>query len=223
MFRTALRVALLILPLLLAACGPKPEAQAPQEEAANVAETDMVLGSPDAPVTIIEYASVTCPICAMVHKQVLPQIKEKYIDTGNAKLIFREFPAHNPALSIVGSMLARCVAEKGGKEAYFSVVSTLFNTQQEWAEGSNPKQELEKIAAQAGMDGQAFDACIQRQDLLDLINENTRVAQDEFQVNGTPTFIVGGEKLGAARTITGYEDMLDNAISAAVAKTRAQD
>ena len=152
---------------------------------------EMSLGSADAPLTIIEYASVTCPHCATFHEAVFPEIKEKYIDTGKVRFVFREFPTAPAELSVVGSMLARCAADKGGDDAFFLVLGSLFKTQQKWIYGDT-RDELMKIGAQAGLDEAAFDACVRRQELIDLINTNVAGAKDRYDVNSTPSFVLNG-------------------------------
>lgn len=218
------RAALIALPFLLAACGGDGAAQggeASKQTASNskadalLHDTDMVVGAEDAPVTVIEYASVTCPHCATFHETIFPAIKEKYVDTGKVKFAFREFPTPPQGLSYVGSVLARCAAEDGGSDAYFLIIGSLFKTQKTWIYGDDPRLELVKIAAQAGMDEAAFDACMQRQDLVDLINENVEEGSDEFGVNSTPTFIVNGEKIPAVRSQEDLEEKLDAALGGA--------
>ena len=152
---------------------------------------DMTSGNADAPVTIIEYASVTCPHCATFHETIYPAIKEEYIDTGKVKFIFREFPTAPADRSVVGSMLARCAADKGGEDAYFLVLGALFKNQREWIY-NDTRAELMKIAAQAGMDEAAFDACVRRQELVDLINDNVDEGRAKYNVNSTPSFVIGG-------------------------------
>jgi protein-disulfide isomerase len=196
------RALILSLPFLIVACGDAssksgkaeshPKSDAAYPDAAG-AKADMFLGKADAPVTVIEYASVTCPHCAAFHQEVFPAIKEKFIDTGKVKFVFREFPTAPQQLSAIGSMLARCAADKGGSPAYFAVVGALFENQFTWAHGEDPKGALMKIAGQAGMDETAFTACLTRQDVLDVINENVTIANDKYNVDATPTFIIGGE------------------------------
>jgi protein-disulfide isomerase len=198
------RAALLALPMFLVACGDASsksgDKAAVATSAAHAKEnviqaSDMVMGSKDARVTIVEYASVTCPHCATFHTEILPSIKEEYIATGKVNLVFREFPTPPQVLATVGSMLARCAAEKGGSDAYFLVTSTLFKTQQTWVGASDPKTELQKIAAQAGMDSAAFEACIKRQDLLDMMNARVEEGSNKLGVNSTPSFFINGERL----------------------------
>ena len=227
MFPKALRAALYSLPLILAACGGGGASEGGAGDSGKSAEgavkeftnaTDMILGAKEAPVTVIEYASVTCPHCAAFHETIYPEIKEKYVDTGKIKFVFREFPTPPQGLSYVGSVLARCAAEKGGSDAFFLVIGTLFKTQKTWIYGEDPKLELEKIATQAGMDNAAFDACMQRQDLVDLINKNVTDGADTYGINSTPTFVIEGEKVMGVRSTEDLEAKLDEAIAAKAEK-----
>lgn len=196
--------------LSLAACGgassdnaaPADDAATGVENAGDGALADMALGNTDATVTVIEYASVTCPHCATFHETIFPTIKENYIDTGKVRFIFREFPTAPAELSVVGSMLARCAADKGGRDAYFLVIDSLFKTQKTWIFGDNPRAELIKVANQAGMDEAAFDACVKREELLELINKNISEGRDKYAVNSTPSFVINGN----LRHFSNYED-----------------
>lgn len=218
---TPLRAALAAFSFLLVACGGGSEATPAADKTATpaasgdklVSESDMVVGAEDAPLTVIEYASVTCGHCAAFHETIYPGIKEKYIDTGKVKLVFREFPTPPQGLSYVGSVLARCAAEKGGPDAYFLVLGTLFKTQKTWIYGEDPKLELVKIAGQAGMDETAFEACMQRQDIVDMINANVEMGSDKYGVDSTPSFVIDGEKI----TIRSQED-LEQKLDAALEK-----
>lgn len=208
------RAALMALPFLLTACsGASSDSGANSETGAKPVEerVEMVLGAEDAPVTVIEYASVTCPGCAAFHQSIFPEIKRDYIDTGKVRFVFREFPTPPQGLSYVGSVLARCAAEKGGEDAYFLVLNTLFQTQRTWI-GENAQAELKKIAAQAGMDEAAFDACLQRQDLVDLINDNVEEGSEKYGINATPSFVLNGEKLPAIRSTEDMRAHLDKAM-----------
>ena len=181
---------------------------------ATGALSEMTQGDADAPITVIEFASVTCPHCATFHETIYPTIKENYIDTGKVNFVFREFPTAPAELSVVGSMLARCAADKGGDDAYFLVLGSLFKTQRTWIYGESPRDELMKIASQAGIDEAGFDACVKRQELLDLINENVNSAREKYNVNSTPSFVING----TLRHFSSAEDMseaLDEALAAA--------
>ena len=186
--------------LTLAACGGASSETGSEAKTVDAGEktgdgalSDMAIGSPDAPITVIEFASVTCPHCATYHESVFPAIKEKYIDTGKVRFIFREFPTPPANLSIAGAMIARCSADKGGSTAYFTILSSLFNTQRTWIYGDSPREELLKIAAQTGMSETEFDECVKRQELLDFLNENIKEASDKFEITSTPSFVVNGQ------------------------------
>ena len=216
MARLLFRAALAAAPLFIFSCSAESNDSSPTtnsaitntSNAAEVMASDMVMGADDAPVTIIEYASTTCPHCASFHETIFPSIKEKYVDTGKVKFVFREFPTAPVDFSMIGSVLARCAGEKGGDEAYFLVLGSLFKNQRAWVVGENPKLELLKIAAQAGMNEEAFDACLKRQDFIDLVSENTETAQKEFSINATPSFVMDGEKM-TARTFEDFEAAID--------------
>ncbi len=213
------RAALLAAPLLIAACGNASSEIGKEGDTPSavkneaIGSSDMVLGAADAPVTLIEYASVTCPHCATFNEQVMPAIKEKYIDTGKVKLVFREFPTAPANFSLIGSVLARCAAEKAGPEAYFLVTDALFRGQQTWIK-ENPKTELLKIVAQAGMDEAALDACLQRKELVEVINANAKEAMEKYNVNGTPSFILDGEKM-SYRSKEEFEEKIAAAVEKA--------
>ena len=152
------------------------------------------VGSASAPVTIIEYASMTCPHCAQFHETVYPEIKKNYIDTGKVRFIFREFPLD--PLAAAGFMLARC----GDKSKYFPMIETLFAQQKDWVV-QKPLQPLLAIAKQAGFTQETFDACLANQKVLDGIEEVRARAAQKFQVTSTPTFFVNGKMLRGSPTL----------------------
>ncbi|MDX2159526.1 MAG: DsbA family protein [Hyphomicrobiaceae bacterium] len=151
---------------------------------------DLTLGKADAPVTIVEYASMTCSHCANFHTKVLPKLKEKYVDTGKVRLILREFPLDN--LAAAGAMLARCA----GPDKSFGVIATLFEKQNDWAfvEG-NPVPALFKLVGQHGFTKESFDKCLTDQKLLDDITSVRDKAGKQFGVRSTPTFFINGKQL----------------------------
>ena len=154
---------------------------------------DMVLGDPDAPVTIIEYASLTCPHCAAFHKQVYPEIKSEYIDTGKAKLVFREFPFDS--IATAGSMLARCAEPKH----YFGFIDVMFEQQSEWLSLGSPMEGIQEIARQGGFSNEQFQECITDTDVLEGIRWIQERGANEFGVESTPTFFINGVKVVGAR------------------------
>jgi protein-disulfide isomerase len=151
---------------------------------------DLVVGKADAPITVVEYASMTCGHCANFHTKVFPTLKEKYVDTGKVRFILREFPLDN--LAAAASMLARCAGE--GKA--LPLISALFAKQDDWAfVKGDPRPELLKFAKQAGFTQESFEKCLTDQKLLDDISAIRARGADTFGVNATPTFFVNGKKL----------------------------
>ena len=154
---------------------------------------DMILGEADAPVTIIEYASLTCPHCAAFHKQVYPMIKEEYIDTGKAKLIFREFPFDS--IATAGFMLARCAEPKH----YFGFIDVMFEQQSDWLSLGSPMEGIQEIARQGGFSNEQFQECLTDSDVLEGIRWIQERGAKEFEVQSTPTFFINGVKVIGAR------------------------
>ena len=178
-------------------------AQSQQELLEPQALPDMVLGSDDAPVTIVEYASMTCPHCAHFHETTLPALKEKYIDTGKVKLIFREFPFDPRAAAAF--MLARCAP----KEQYFPLVDVLFKQQREWATAQDPRPPLLQIVKLAGFTQESFEACLKNQQVLDNVIAVKDKAEKDYKVDSTPTFFINGEKHSGALSIEEMSKIID--------------
>ena len=160
------------------------------------------LGSDNAPVTIIEYASMTCPHCAHFALTTFPQIKEKYIDTGKVRFILREFPFDPVAAGAF--MLARCA----GKDKFFPVVDLLFRTQQTWAV-DKPLQPLLATVKQAGFTEDSFKACLANQKVLDGIEWVRKRAVDKFKVDSTPTFFINGQIEKGALSFEEMQKLID--------------
>ena len=155
---------------------------------------DVALGSEKAPVTVIEYASMTCPHCAHFSTTTFPELQKRYIDTGKVRFIFREFPLD--ALAAAGFMLARCA----GKDRFLPVIETLFAKQPEWLV-QKPIEPLRGIAKQFGFTQQSFDACLANQKVLDSIQEVRDHGATKLGVNSTPTFFINGKKLTGDQSI----------------------
>ncbi|KXF78346.1 disulfide bond formation protein DsbA [Paramesorhizobium deserti] len=164
---------------------------------------DMVMGKADAPVTIVEYASMTCPHCAHFAETTLPTIKEKYIDTGKARLIFREFPFDPRAAAAF--MLARCAPE----DRYFPMIDALFKQQQQWAAANDAETPLLQIAKLAGFTQESFQACLTNQQLLDDVNASRERGEKEFGVTSTPTFFINGKKYAGALSVDQMSAIID--------------
>lgn len=165
---------------------------------------ERVLGDPNAPVEMLEYASLTCPHCAAFHVGTLPKLKEKYIDTGKLKLVSRDFPLDRSAA--IAAMMARCVPEAN----YFPVIDVLFKTQRGWAAAENPVAALAGIGSQAGLSPDDFNACLQNQALLDGILKTRQAGSQQFEINSTPTFILNGtEKIAGAQDVSVFEEAIE--------------
>jgi protein-disulfide isomerase len=196
----------LALALPVAAQQPqKGPSEVPVEELMKpVGLPDLAVGPADAKVTVVEYASMTCGHCAHFTKDVWPEFKKKYVDTGKVRYIFREFPLDN--LAAAASMLARCA---GGDKA-FPLIEVMFEKQQEWAFGEgNPVPRLFEIAKQAGFTQESFDKCLTDQKLLDDITAGRTRASDVFGVQATPTFYINGKKLDGGPTLDKFDAMIE--------------
>ena len=163
---------------------------------------EMSLGDEKAPVTIIEYASMTCPHCAHFSETTFPELKKRYIDTGKVRFIFREFPLDQ--LAAAGFMLARCATP----DKYFPLIETLFAQQRDWVV-QHPLDPLLTIAKQAGFTKETFEACLTNQKVLDGIEQTRDQAANQFGVNSTPTFFINGKRISGDISI----DEMDKEIS----------
>ena len=164
---------------------------------------EMVEGKADAPVTIVEYASLTCSHCGDFYRETLPSIRDKYIKTGKARLVFREF-AYD-ARAQAGYMLARCVPE----DRYFPMLQVLFERQMEWAAADDALPPLKKIAALAGLDENGVDACLKNQSVLDEVKSSFERGK-EFGVTSTPTFFINGKKYEGALSVDEMSSVIDS-------------
>jgi len=154
---------------------------------------DEIQGQADAPVTIVEYASMTCPHCSHFHETTYPEMKKKYIDTGKVRFIFREFPLD--PLAAAAAMLARCA----GKDKFFPLIDAFFAQQKDWVV-QKPLQPMFAIAKQAGFTQQSFDECLANQQMLTGLEEQRTRATQKFNVNSTPTFFINGKTVRGALT-----------------------
>ena len=190
---TLFRIALASAALLLAACDQKPARAAFTVVPVTPFMGVPLLGDPNAPVELTEYASTTCSHCKAFHDEVFPQLKEKYIDTGKVKLVWAVMPTQPTAISLAGAAIARCAGEK----QFFAVIDTLFEEQDKLFElASNPPamlQELNTIGAKFNLSSDQVGTCLDSKELDDLAREGVRAAP--ASITGTPSFVIKGEKL----------------------------
>jgi protein-disulfide isomerase len=201
----------LLIVLSLGSALPNP-AQAAAGDAGKelaVQPSDRVLGKPDAPITIIEYASLTCPHCAHFDVEVLPKLKEKWIDSGKAKLVLRDFPLDEPALR--AAMVARCAPP----DRFYPLVDGLFRTQADWVVERGWQGKLEGVTRLLGVTEKDFKTCISDKKLEDQVAQSRLTAAQQLGVEATPTFFINGKKFDGAPTVEAF----DQALSGAAAKS----
>ncbi len=155
---------------------------------------DRPLGPADAPVTVIEYASPTCPHCATFHNDTYPQFKEQYIDTGDVQFLLRPFLRN--VLDAVVFMLAAT-----SDEQYHEIIATYFETQQQWATSETPRDAMLEIALQFGFTEESFEAALTNQELFAGMETLREQAVDEFDLTGTPTFYINGKQFSGDKSL----------------------
>jgi protein-disulfide isomerase len=175
---------------------------------AAVTGDEMSLGNPQAKVTVIEYASASCPHCARFNNEVFPAFKTKYIDTGKVHYVFREFLTAPVQFAAAGFLVARCA----GKDKYFSVLDAIYHGQAQIYQSGDLRGGLLNIAKSAGMTEQQFNDCISNADALKALNDRVEKAQTTDHIEGTPTFVVNGKQVGSGEMTLAQ---LDDAIKAA--------
>jgi protein-disulfide isomerase len=229
--------AVLLTMLALAACSDEaaqsetppasaaPQASVPtpapqQQQAAQPASVvtppagypDRFLGEPDAPVTVVEYASLTCIHCAYFHSQALPTLKEKYINSGKVRWIFRDFPLDR--LSLAGAQVARCLPE----DTYFKFVGLLFESRDRWLREDGDLGPLKQMAMLAGLSGEQADACLTDTKLRDAIVAERLRAATTFKVQATPTVFIADKAYTGDMAAQAMATALERAIAASDAK-----
>jgi len=178
-------------PAVVSAASAGTVVEAPEPEATfsnvTIADDEAVLGKKDAPVTIVEYASFTCPHCAQFHNSVLPAIKSEFIETGKVRLVYRDFPLDQMAFA--ASRVARCA----GPDRYFPFVDAFFSSQSKWAADANPMVALSRIARLGGMSQADFEGCLKKQDVANKVLAQRLDADKTYGVRSTPTIIINGD------------------------------
>jgi len=169
-----------------------------------ITKGDRILGNPDAPITIVEYASLTCPHCAHFANDVLPELKKKWIDPGKVKLVFRDFPLDEPALR--AAMIARCAPP----DRFYAYVDTFFAAQDKWVMARDYREALARLVKLGGMSQKEFENCLKDTALENKIVEGRLVASKELDVGSTPTFFINGTKFAGAPTLEEFDKVLSS-------------
>ncbi len=161
-------------------------------EAMDIGADERIMGNADAAITIVEYASMTCPHCASFHADILPQLKSAWVDSGKARVVFRHFPLDAVALRASG--LAECMAE----DRYFGFLDLLFTTQAQWSRSPDPLKSLTALGKQAGLSEGEARACLNDEEVLTAILLQRKEAAEQFEINSTPSLVVNGKKVTGA-------------------------
>jgi len=172
----------------------------------DVSLEELTLGDPNAPITIIEYASMTCSHCAEFHNKTYPDLKKNHIDTGEVKFIFREFPLDK--LAMATSMLARCV----DNEISMAFIEILFKNRDRWI-SENALNELKNFSKQAGLDSNEFDACLNNQQLLDDLIAGKEKGIEDYKINSTPSFIINGEVVSGNKPYSFFKSKIEEILA----------
>ncbi|WP_193367356.1 DsbA family protein [Pelagibius marinus] len=168
-------------------------------------DDDRILGSAEAPVTILEYSSLTCPHCANFHKNTLPQVKSEWIDAGRARLVYRHYPLDQLALRAAAA--ADCIEG----DAFFGFLDVLFKNQERWAHSDDPLKALQQLAALAGISPDAFEACTNDEAQITRILEKQTDGRDRYSIASTPSFVVNGTLVQGAMPYDEFNAALEQA------------
>jgi len=165
------------------------------------------IGSPSAPVTMIEYSSLTCSHCAAFHTSTLPSIKKDYIDTGKVRMVFWDFPLGN--LAMAATMIARC----SGQDNYVAMRNALFLSQETWARSDAPFDAIAGIARLSGMSVDDLENCLDDRELLKALEAKAKDASENLGVKSTPTFFIEGTMVPGNLPYEDFKDLLDKALA----------
>ena len=180
-----------------------------EKSALEISEDEFVIGDKNAPITIIEYASMSCSHCATFHNNTLPDLKKEYIDTGIVRMVFRDYPFNYPAL--LGSMMMQCIES----DVRYDYMNALYKLQNTWVhkDPKISKKELYKIMQSGGMTKDEFNECYSNLDNENLILEGVMAAQKDFNIKSTPSFIVNGNLVEGNKNIKEFRQIIDKILS----------
>ncbi len=162
-----------------------------------------VIGSAEAPLTIIEYFSMTCPHCANFHRDTLPVLKERYIDTGKVRILLRDFPLDRYAL------FAAVIAHCAGNDRYPTFVDVFLETQQQWMSAPDPLAALKSLGQLGGLTMEQMDACLADEKMIDAVLEMRLEGEQTYNVNSTPSFIIDGKLYAGNNSPEGFAQIID--------------
>ncbi len=234
--RAALGIAALVLALAAVFLAGKPAAESPEKPTEKLSEpadakgnvklepaldskllsdaplaTDFVMGDKNAPVTLIEYASLSCPHCAHFHSDVLPGLDKAYISKGKLRYILRQFPLNEPAFA--GAMLVTCVGEEGGADRYYTFSRVLFDGQKKWAFDADFKASLKTFAEVGGVSGEAFEACLTDSKREKMLLEARKEAGESLKIDSTPYLFLNGHPHKGGKTLQEMKQEIDYLLS----------
>lgn len=172
-----------------------------ESSAAEVGEHS--IGDPDAPVTIIEYSSLSCPHCARFHADVLPGLKERYVETGKVHFVFRDFPLDES--SVDAAVIAHC----SGPDRYVGFLDVLFQTQESWSTAADPREALKQLGKLGGLSDEQMDTCLADESMMNAVLKSRLDGQNEHKVQSTPTFVIGGETYPGSRDVDALAEIID--------------
>jgi len=200
---TVVLLSVTALSVVLASSAARAQMASPEQ-----AQSVMSLGRADAPVTLHEYASLTCGHCAHFSKVTLPQIKKEYIDTGKVRVVFNDFPLDGLATGAI--MIARCA----GPDRFVDLTDILFQTQATWRDSDNPLQSLVALVRFYGLSSEDVKACLNNKKLLKFVQDSKSKAANLYNITATPTFILEGKKIEGAQPFDVFKTALDEALAA---------
>jgi protein-disulfide isomerase len=182
---------------------------ASSQDAAAELLPETTLGDPNAPVTILEYSSLTCPHCAAFHRDTLPKLKESYIDTGKVRFVYRDFPLGR--LALAAAVVGRCV----DPARHFAFIDMLYRDQDAWSQSREPLAELKVRAQLAGMSDAQFEACLDNKPLIQAVQQRAEEGQQQYGIESTPSFIVNGKKISGEQGFEAFSKAIDAALAEA--------
>ncbi len=193
--------------VLLALMAPFFVASAVAQQADSL---EVVMGDENAPVTVIEYMSLTCPHCANFHIETLPDVMKNYVDTGKVRFIFRDYPLDGTAYR--AAIVTHCMAEAGPKR-YYGFVQILFQQQQRWATARDPLAEVAKLARIGGMNQQSFDACLENETYASGVLLARTQGETEYEIQSTPSFVINGRVVPGGMSYEEFSRAIDPLIN----------